>query len=48
MANIFQTKLIKEGVSKWNEWRLNNPEIQIDLSGLDLSGLNLVVLIFTY
>jgi len=26
-------------VQAWNEWRAENPDVQIDLSGADLSGV---------
>lgn len=45
MANEQQLTLLKKGVDAWNEWRINNPEIQPDLSdaklnGEDLGGVN--------
>lgn len=42
MADDFQVQLLKEGVTNWNEWRVLNPNIKIDLTGSDLSKLNLV------
>lgn len=41
-----QLDIIKQGVDVWNKWREENPDItislcKIDLSGLDLSGINL-------
>ncbi len=33
MANQEQLAIIKQGVSWWNEWRQNNPDAVIDLSG---------------
>jgi uncharacterized protein YjbI with pentapeptide repeats len=39
MANQEQLDILKQGVEVWNEWREKNPDIQIDLSGADLSGV---------
>jgi uncharacterized protein YjbI with pentapeptide repeats len=41
VANDIQLKLLKHGVTRWNRWRHQNPDIQIDLSGADLSELHL-------
>ena len=43
MANKEQLSILKQGVKVWNQWRKNNPSVNIDLSnahfcGLDLSG----------
>jgi uncharacterized protein YjbI with pentapeptide repeats len=40
MANKEQLKRLRQGVQKWNIWRVRNPE-QIDLIGADLTGANL-------
>jgi uncharacterized protein YjbI with pentapeptide repeats len=32
---------LREGVQAWNEWRLKNPEIILELSGVDLSNIHL-------
>ena len=52
MANQEQLKILRQGVSVWNAWRANHPEIQIDLknanlrvtdlSGADLSSADLI------
>jgi uncharacterized protein YjbI with pentapeptide repeats len=46
MANQDHLEIIKKGVSNWNEWMASNPDVipdlvEADLSGLDLSGINL-------
>lgn len=41
MASKQHLNLIKQGVTGWNEWRSNNPEIHPDLSSVDLSGAQL-------
>src|SRR6266487_598383 len=33
--------LLKKGSDIWNAWRKKHPDTKLDLSGLDLSGLNL-------
>lgn len=38
MANEEQVALLKQGNEVWNEWRKQNPEIEIDLSFADLRG----------
>lgn len=39
MANKEQLQIISEdGVDRWNSWRLQNPDIPIDLSEADLEG----------
>jgi Pentapeptide repeats (8 copies) len=53
MANYEHLALLKQGMATWNAWREENPDIQPDLrgaelsnfpdlSGADLSGANLV------
>ena len=46
MANAEQLKRLRQGVEEWNQWRFNNPEVQLDLSeailnAVSLSGANL-------
>lgn len=41
MVNKKHLKIFKKGVDIWNEWRYNNPEIEPDLSGISLKGLDL-------
>lgn len=42
MANQEQlTLLTQEGVTAWNSWRQDHPEIEIDLSGVDLRDCDL-------
>jgi hypothetical protein len=32
---------VRQGVSEWNRWRIQNPEIAIDLSEANLGGIDL-------
>jgi hypothetical protein len=41
MANQEQLEILKQGVEVWNEWRADNYNSAIDLSGANLSGANL-------
>lgn len=41
MANEQHLEILKQGVTAWNQWRKENPEIWIDLRNSDLSGANL-------
>ena len=41
MPNEKHFEIIKQGVEGWNQWREENPEIEPDLSGVDLSDLKL-------
>ncbi len=41
MANPEHLKILEMGVEKWNHWREQNPQIQPDLEGADLQGVNL-------
>ncbi len=41
MANPEQLAKLQEGVVAWDVWRLDNPEIDPDLSGADLDGADL-------
>ena len=38
MANQQQLDILRQGEEVWNQWRLNNPDVQIDLSGADLTN----------
>lgn len=38
MANEEHLKILRQGVAVWNAWRVANPGIQPDLSGVDLSS----------
>ncbi len=41
MANPEHLKILKQGVEVWNKWREENPDIQPDLSDLDLKKSSL-------
>ena len=41
MPNEKHFEIITQGVEGWNQWREDNPEIEPDLSDVDLSGLKL-------
>jgi hypothetical protein len=41
MANQEQLAILKQGVEVWNKWREENPEVKIDLRGVNLSGADL-------
>lgn len=41
MANPEHLKILLQGVEVWNEWRKANPQIEPDVSGVDLEGANL-------
>ena len=46
MANDAHLKILKEGVSAWNKWRKENPDMRPELTesnliGADLSGADL-------
>jgi uncharacterized protein YjbI with pentapeptide repeats len=41
MANEEHLAVLVKGVSVWNEWRRNNPEVLPDLSGAELQGMYL-------
>jgi uncharacterized protein YjbI with pentapeptide repeats len=41
MAIEEQVKLLKQGAEAWNEWRKENPRIEIDLEEADLEGADL-------
>ena len=42
MANPKYLAKLKEGVEAWNQWRKENPDVRIDLSGANFEGANLV------
>jgi uncharacterized protein YjbI with pentapeptide repeats len=41
MANDEHVAQLEKGVAAWNAWRTENPDIQPDLSGVDLGGATL-------
>lgn len=41
MVNTNHLRLIKRGVHHWNQWRKQHPMVKPDLSGADLSELDL-------
>ncbi len=41
MANALHASELRKGVVAWNQWRLQNPDVQPDLSGTDLRGIRL-------
>jgi uncharacterized protein YjbI with pentapeptide repeats len=41
MANPEHLAKLKEGVEAWNQWRVENPNVQPDLIEADLRGANL-------
>ena len=41
MADPEQLRILKDGVSAWNQWRENHPEIRMDLRDADLTCANL-------
>jgi uncharacterized protein YjbI with pentapeptide repeats len=41
MANEEHLKLLKQGAEDWNQWRVENPDIQPNLSKADLSQVDL-------
>ncbi len=44
MANPEQLKLIRQGVETWNQWRKDNPTIEVDLSEANSEVLTSVML----
>ena len=42
MANSKHFQILSQGAEAWNRWRNENPKIRPDLSGADLSRMNLV------
>jgi uncharacterized protein YjbI with pentapeptide repeats len=43
MADKSQLDTLKQGVKAWNEWRMQNHSIKVDLSEAELSGANLTI-----
>jgi hypothetical protein len=41
VANLEQLEILKQGVPAWHIWRNKNPQINLDLSEADLSGMKL-------
>jgi hypothetical protein len=41
MANQKQLKILKQGVNAWNDWRMKNRHIKINLMAAKLGGINL-------
>lgn len=41
MPNEKHFEIVQQGVEEWNKWREENPEIEPDLSDIDLSDMNL-------
>lgn len=41
MANAEHLRILKQGVTAWNEWRKQNAEIQPDLNEAHLAGADL-------
>lgn len=41
MANSEHVKILDQGIPAWNAWRVEQPSIHPDLSGIDLTGRNL-------
>jgi hypothetical protein len=41
VANQYHVSLLREGTDAWNQWRGQAPEIQPDLQGAELSGIDL-------
>src|SRR4026207_1896011 len=41
MANQEQLKILKQGVELWNKWREENSNVKVDLSGANLSAMDL-------
>ncbi len=47
MANTKHLEIIKQGVAVWNQWRAEHPDIEPDLSDVDLSQLKLMDINFS-
>jgi uncharacterized protein YjbI with pentapeptide repeats len=41
MANDEHVELLRKSVDAWNDWRAQNPDMEVDLDGADLQGANL-------
>jgi len=48
MADESQVAMLKRSVEEWNEWRQQNPKVRPDLTGADLSNLDLSFVNFTH
>jgi len=46
MADQEQLEILKQGVKVWNKWRIENPNIEINLSNADLLSANLLAFNF--
>lgn len=42
MANLNHYEVLKEGVETWNRWRRENPDVRPDLSGANLTEMEMV------
>jgi len=40
MANEEQLAILRQGVAVWNQWRKDYPQMQVNLNGASLSGLD--------
>jgi len=47
MANSEHLTILNNGLQLWSDWRKNNPEVQPDLSRINLSGFNFTGINFT-
>jgi hypothetical protein len=41
LANSEQIEVLNQGVEAWNKWWDENDEIELDLCGADLGGVNI-------
>jgi uncharacterized protein YjbI with pentapeptide repeats len=41
MANKEHVALLKQGTARWNEWRAQNPRVDVNLRGASLSNARL-------
>ena len=48
MANREQLIILRQGSDIWNEWRQQNPSIEINLSYINLTGADLSYANFLY
>lgn len=47
MANKEHLSILKQGIAVWNEWKVQNPKVQVDLSNTNLSSADLSDAILT-
>jgi hypothetical protein len=47
MANKEHLEIIKQGVKTWNRWRIANPRIKPNLTGVNLRGADLILVDFS-